>query len=205
MANDFLLELGTEEIPAKFSPVAMTQLEEQARKRLNDLRLPFTDLKIFATPRRLALLVTGLEEKQQDLSLEVKGPAVKAAYDANGVPTKAVQGFARGQGVSVEDLFVQELKGVQYVYAHKSETGLETSALLPQLAKDLIHGLRFPQPMRWGDLEFHFARPIRWIVALYGTEVVPFEFVGLESGRTSRGHRTLATEVVTLRQSSDYR
>ena len=205
MANDFLLELGTEEIPAKFSPVAMTQLEEQARKRLGELRLPFKNLEIFATPRRLALIVTGLEEKQEDLSLEVKGPAVKAAYDANGAPTKAVLGFARGQGVTVEDLFVQELKGVQYVYARKSEIGLETSELLPQLAKDLIHGLRFPKPMRWGDLEFHFARPIRWIVALYGTEVVPFEFVGLESGRTSRGHRTLATDVVTLGQPSDYR
>lgn len=204
MANDFLLEIGTEEIPAKFSPVAMTQLEEQARKRLTELRLPFTELKVFATPRRFALLVTGLEEKQEDLSVEVKGPAVKAAYDANGAPTKAVQGFARGQGVLVEDLYVQELKGVPYVYARKSETGLETNALLPQLAKDLINGLRFPKPMRWAALDFHFARPIRWIVALYGTEVVPFEFVGLQSGRASRGHRTLATDVVLLARPSDY-
>ena len=204
MANDFLLEIGTEEIPAKFSPVAMTQLEEQARKRLTELRLPFTELKVFATPRRFALLVTGLEETQEDLSVEVKGPAVKAAYDAKGAPTKAVQGFARGQGVLVEDLYVQELKGVPYVYARKSETGLETNALLPQLAKDLINGLRFPKPMRWAGLDFHFARPIRWIVALYGTEVVPFEFVGLQSGRASRGHRTLATDVVLLARPSDY-
>ena len=204
MANDFLLEVGTEEIPAKFSPGAMTQLEEQARKRLVELRLPFTTVKIYATPRRLALLVMGLEEKQDDLSMEVKGPAVKAAYDANGVPTKAAQGFARGQGVPVEDLFVQELNGVPYVYARKSEIGLETKALLPQLAKDLINALHFPKPMRWGDLDFHFARPIRWIVALYGTEVVPFEFVGLASGRTSRGHRTLATEAISLGQPSDY-
>lgn len=204
MANDFLLEIGTEEIPAKFSPGAMTQLEEQARKRLAELRLPFTELKIFATPRRLALIVTGLEEKQDDLSMEVKGPAVKAAYDANGVPTKAAQGFARGQGVSVEDIFVQELNGVPYVFARKSEIGLETKALLPQLARDLINALHFPKPMRWGDLDFHFARPIRWIVALYGTEVVPFEFVGLESGRVSHGHRTLATDVILLGQPSDY-
>lgn len=205
MANDFLLEIGTEEIPAKFSTGAMTQLEEQARKRFTELRLPFTELKIFATPRRLALLVTGLEERQEDLSMEVKGPAVKAAYDANGAPTKAAQGFARGQGVSVEDLFAQELNGVPYVFALKTEIGLETSALLPQLAKDLINALHFPKPMRWGDLDFHFARPIRWIVALFGNEVVPFEFVGLASGRTSRGHRTLATEVVVLGQPSDYR
>ena len=205
MANDFLLELGTEEIPAKFSPGAMTQLEEQARKRFAELRIPFTELKIFATPRRLALLVTGLEEKQEDLSTEVKGPAVKAAYDANGVPTKAAQGFARGQGVSVEDLFGQELHGVPYVFARKSETGLETRALLPQLARDLINALHFPKPMRWENLDFHFVRPIRWIVALYGTEVVPFEFVGLESGRASRGHRTLATEAVLFGQPSNYR
>lgn len=205
MANDFLLEIGMEEIPAKFSPGAMTQLEEQARKRFAELRLPFTELKIFATPRRLALIVTGLEARQDDLSMEVKGPAVKAAYDAGGVPTKAAQGFARGQGVSVEDLFVQELKEVPYVFARKLETGLETRVLLPQLAKDLINALHFPKPMRWGDLEFHFARPIRWIVALYGAEVVPFEFVGLESGCVSRGHRTLATDVVLLGQPSEYR
>jgi len=205
MATDFLLEIGTEEIPAKFSPGAMTQLEEQARKRFAELRLSFTELKIYATPRRLALIVTGLEEKQADLSMEVKGPAVKAAYGANGVPTKAAQGFARGQGVSVEGLFVQELNGVPYVFARKTETGLETKTLLPQLARDLINALHFPKPMRWGDLDFHFARPIRWIVALYGTEVVPFEFVGLVSGRASRGHRTLTTEVVLLGQPSDYR
>jgi len=205
MANDFLLEIGTEEIPAKFSPGAMAQLEEQARKRFAELRLPYTNLIIYATPRRLALLVTGLEEKQEDLSMEVKGPSVKAAYDANGAPSKAAQGFARGQGVTVEDLFVQEVNGVPCVFARKSETGIETLTILPQLARDLINALHFPKPMRWGDLDFRFARPIRWIVALYGTEVVPFEFVGLESGRTSRGHRTLATELVKLGQPSDYR
>jgi len=204
MANDFLLEIGTEEIPAKFSPGAMVQLEEQARKRLAELRLTYSELKIFATPRRLALLVLGLEEKQDDLLMEVKGPAVKAAYDASGAPTKAAQGFARGQGVKVEDLFVQEVNAVPYVFARKSETGIETSTLLPQLAKELIGLLHFPKPMRWGELDFRFARPIRWIVALYGTEVVPFEFVGLESGRASRGHRTLAIEDVLLSQPSDY-
>jgi glycyl-tRNA synthetase, tetrameric type, beta subunit len=205
MANDFLLEIGTEEIPAKFSPGAMTQLKEQAHKKLTELRLNYEDLNVFATPRRLALLLTGLEEKQQDLLMEVKGPAVKAAYDAKGVPTKAAQGFAKGQGVSVESLFVQEVNGVPYVFARKSENGLETSTLLPQLAIDLINALHFPKPMRWGDLDFRFARPIRWIVALYGSEIVPFQFVGLESGRASRGHRTLTTEPVSLGRPSEYR
>ncbi|MDP4126980.1 MAG: glycine--tRNA ligase subunit beta [Bacillota bacterium] len=205
MANDFLLEIGTEEIPAKFSPGAMTQLKEQARKKLAELRLNYADMNVFATPRRLALLVAGLDEKQQDLLMEVKGPAVKAAYDAKGIPTKAALGFAKGQGVSVESLFTQEVNGVPYVFARKSETGMETPTLLPQLAMDLINSLHFPKPMRWGDLDFRFARPIRWIVALYGTEVVPFQFVGLESGRTSRGHRTLTTEPVLFNQPSEYR
>jgi len=204
MAQDFLLEIGTEEIPAKFSPGAMTQMEEKARKRLAELRLSYREITVYATPRRLALLITGLEEKQEDLFMEVKGPAVKAAYDGSGAPTKAAQGFARGQGVAVEDLFVQEINGVPYVFAKKTEIGVETLTLLPQFSLDIINSLHFPKPMRWGDLDFRFARPIRWIVALYGSTVVPFEFVGLETGRVSQGHRTLATEPIVINQPADY-
>ncbi|MDQ7092300.1 glycine--tRNA ligase subunit beta, partial [Desulfosporosinus sp. PR] len=204
MAKDFLLEIGTEEIPAKFSPGAMKQLEDQASKRLAELRLSYQELRIYATPRRLALLVRDLQDKQEDLLTEVKGPAVKAAYDPSGSPTKAAQGFARGQGVTVEDLFVQEVNGVPYVFARKSELGVETATLLPQFAQDLIQALHFPKPMRWGDLDFRFARPIRWLAALFGTEVVNFELVGLESGRGSRGHRTLAENEVVFGRASDY-
>ena len=121
-----------------------------------------------------------------------------------GAPTKAALGFAKGQGVEVEELFVQELNGVPYVYARKSEAGQNTSALLPQLCLDLITSLNFPKPMRWGSLEFRFARPIRWLLALYGEEVVPFEFVGLESGRMSRGHRTLSSETFSLKSAGEY-
>lgn len=204
MAKDFLLEIGTEEIPAKFSPGAMAQLAEQAGKRFAELRLTYQEIKVFATPRRLALMVMGLAERQEDLSTEVKGPAVKAAYDAKGEPTKAAQGFARGQGVPVEGLFTQEINGIPYVFARKSEIGLDAAALLPQIAVEIIGTLHFPKPMRWGDLDFRFARPIRWIVALFGSEVVPFEFVGLESGRVSRGHRTLAGEDVVIEAPGDY-
>jgi glycyl-tRNA synthetase beta chain len=205
MAKDFLLEIGTEEIPAKFSPGAMTQLKEQALKKFTELRLTFTEIKTYVTPRRFALIITGLEEKQKDLSQEVKGPAVKAAYDKNGDPTKAAQGFARAQGVAVDDLIKKEINKVPYVFARKLEAGLKTKDLLPQLALDLINALHFPKPMRWGDHDFHFARPIRWIVSLYGDEVIPFELVGLKSGRISYGHRTLAAEPVILDRSSDYR
>ncbi|MFZ3100966.1 MAG: glycine--tRNA ligase subunit beta [Desulfitobacteriaceae bacterium] len=204
MAKDFLLEIGTEEIPAKFTPGALKQLEEQTKSRLLELRVGFTSLAAYATPRRLAVLVSGLVEKQADLKAEIKGPAVKAAYDSGGAPTKAALGFAKGQGVEVEELFIQELNGVPYVYARKSEAGQKTSVLLPQLCLDLITSLNFPKPMRWASLDFRFARPIRWLLALYGEEVVPFEFVGLESGRMSRGHRTLASEALSLKSAGEY-
>jgi glycyl-tRNA synthetase beta chain len=204
MAKDFLLEIGTEEIPAKFTPGALKQLEEQATTQLGDLRLKFASLAVYATPRRLAVLVHGLAEKQEDLEAEVKGPAVKAAYDAAGAPTKAALGFARGQGVAVEDLFVREVNGVPCVFARKSEVGQETAILLPQLCLDLISSLHFPKPMRWGSWDFRFARPIRWLLALYGQDIVPFELVGLKSGRLSHGHRTLAPEPVSLDLAGNY-
>lgn len=203
MAKDFLLEIGTEEIPAKFAPGVLTQLQEQAQKRLLELRLEFAELKVYTTPRRFAVLIQGLSEKQTDFTAEVKGPAVKAAYDADGNPTKAAQGFARGQGVDPKELYVQELNGVPYVYARKSEIGQPAQELLPKFCLDLITGLHFPKPMRWADLEFRFARPIRWIVALFGTDVIPFEFVGLESGKISRGHRTLGG-TVTIENPAEY-
>lgn len=203
MAKDFLLEIGTEEIPAKFAPGVLAQLQEQVQKRLQELRLEFVRLNVYTTPRRFAVLIQGLSEKQTDFTAEVKGPAVKAAYDADGNPTKAAQGFARGQGVDPKDLFIQELNGVPYVYARKSEIGQPALELLPKVCLDLITALHFPKPMRWADLEFRFARPIRWIVALFGSDVIPFEFVGLESGRTSRGHRTLGGQV-TIENPAEY-
>jgi len=204
MAKDFLLEIGTEEIPAKFTPGALKQLEEQTKSRLGDLRLNYNTLAVYATPRRLAVLVSGLAEKQEDFEAEIKGPAVKAAYDSAGAPTKAALGFAKGQGVAVEDLFVREVNGVPSVFAYKSEVGQNTFSLLPQLCLDLITSLHFPKPMRWGSWDFRFARPIRWLLALYDQDVVPFELVGLKSGRLSQGHRTLASEPVSLARAGNY-
>ncbi|WP_206812050.1 glycine--tRNA ligase subunit beta [Paradesulfitobacterium ferrireducens] len=205
MSKDFLLEIGTEEIPAKFIPGAMAQLEELAHKRLQEMRLDFAEVNSYATPRRLALLVKELAEKQKDLNTEVKGPAVKAAYSPDGKPTKAAEGFARSQGVSVDSLFTQEVNGVPYVFAQKSETGKDCKSLLPGLCRDLITSLHFPKPMRWGDLDFRFARPIRWLVAMYGEEILEFEFVRLKAGRVSQGHRTLAQEPIVLQEPAEYK
>lgn len=203
MAKDFLLEIGTEELPAKFAPGVLQQLEEKARKQLEALRLDFSELKVYTTPRRMAVQITKLAEKQTDLSVEVKGPSLKAAHDAEGNPTKAAQGFARGQGVETKDLFEQDLNGVPYVYARKFEAGKPAAELLAQFCIDLINSLHFPKPMRWADLDFRFARPIRWIVALFGTEVIPFEFIGLNSSRTTRGHRMLGHDI-ELKDPSNY-
>jgi len=191
MAKDFLLEIGLEEMPAKFAPGVIDQLENNATKMLQELRLEYQSLKAYVTPRRIALYIKELAETQQDIKEEVKGPAQKAAYDAEGNPTKAALGFAKGQGVAVEELFIREFNGVPYVYAFKFQKGELTEKLLPDFCQDILASLNFPKPMRWGGGDVRFIRPIRWLVALYGDRVVPFAYAGLNSGRTSRGHRTL--------------
>ncbi|KUO64053.1 MAG: glycine--tRNA ligase subunit beta [Gracilibacter sp. BRH_c7a] len=191
MSKNFLLEIGMEELPAKFAPGAVSQMESNARKKLSELRLDYKSIKTYIAPRRLTLYIEQLAEKQEDISEEAKGPAQKAAYDAEGNPTKAAQGFARGQGVDVQELFIKELNGAPYVYAVKSLKGEDTETLLPQFCLDMIQNLSFPKPMRWGDYDIRFARPIRWLVSLYGDKVIPFSYAGLQAGRTSRGHRTL--------------
>lgn len=203
MSKDFLLEIGIEEMPAKFAPGTVSQMENNACKMLGELRLGYQDLKAYITPRRIALYIRGLAEKQQDISEEAKGPAQKAAFDDQGKPTKAAEGFARGQGVAVEELYIKEFNGVPYVYAQRSLKGEETEKLLPKFGLDLITGLNFPKPMRWADLEVRFARPIRWLVAMYGDQVIPFSYVGLQTGRTSRGHRTLGGHIRLVR-AQDY-
>ncbi|WP_368293154.1 glycine--tRNA ligase subunit beta [Dehalobacter sp. TBBPA1] len=203
MSKDFLLEIGMEEMPAKFAPGAVVQLENNARKMLAELRLAYKNLQCYVTPRRLALYVEALAEKQQDISEEVKGPAQKAAFDAEGKPTKAAEGFARGQGVNIEDFFLKEINGVPYVYAVKYQKGEETEKLLSQVSLNLVTSLNFPKPMRWGDYEIRFARPIRWLISLFGDEVIPFSYAGIQAGRTSRGHRTLGS-YIRIVQPAEY-
>ncbi|RUS48478.1 glycine--tRNA ligase subunit beta [Cohnella sp. AR92] len=194
MAKDLLLEIGLEEVPARFVRGAIDQLKEKTEKWLNDSRLGYEVVKAYATPRRFAVLVKGLAEKQADVSEEVKGPARKIAKDANGDWTKAALGFARSQGVEPEALFFKELAGVEYVYANKSSIGVETAGLLPEALPALITSLTFPKNMRWGAYELRYVRPIRWLVALFGSEVVPFEITGVTTGNISRGHRFLGTD-----------
>ncbi|MBP2645751.1 MAG: glyS [Firmicutes bacterium] len=200
MAKDLLLEIGTEEMPAKFIPGALRDLKDIATEKFNDRRISFSEIKTFGTPRRLALLVRDVVEKQADLSSENKGPSLKIAYDAQGIPTKAAQGFARGQGVPVEQLVEKD----GYVYALVQERGREVETLLPDLLPEIITALSFPKNMRWGDLDIKFIRPIRWLLAAYGKKSIPFEFAGITSGMISYGHRFLSKGKITIEVVEDY-
>ncbi|MCL6612801.1 MAG: glycine--tRNA ligase subunit beta [Peptococcaceae bacterium] len=202
--RDFVLEIGTEEMPARFLGPALQQLEELARGLLGEKRIGFREVRTAGTPRRMAVYVSGLAESQQPLVKEVKGPALKVAYNAGGEPTPAVLGFARSQGVDVADLVVKPVGPVEYVFARKVEQGRPTAEVLAEICPGLVAGLHFPKPMRWGNLDFRFARPIRWLAALYGDEVIRFSLAGLEAGRTTRGHRFLSPDPIELRDARDY-
>ena len=186
-----LFEIGTEEIPAKFMPGILAQLQEMAAKKMTELRIPFAEVKVYGTPRRMTFIASGVAEAQADSTVEAKGPSAKIAF-VNGEPSKAAQGFARGQGVDVKDLVIRD----NYVYAVKHLAGAPVKDLLPDLLLDILTSLSFPKNMRWADHEFRFVRPIRWLVALFGSEIIPVEITGVKSGKFSRGHRFLRPSAV---------
>ncbi|MGE5708450.1 MAG: glycine--tRNA ligase subunit beta, partial [Bacteroidota bacterium] len=204
MAKDLFLEIGCEEIPAGFVPKAMADMEALMKKELESARVEYAGIRTFGTPRRLVLAVNGMAERQPDAELTAMGPAKSAAYDADGNPTKAAQGFARGQGVDVADLKVVVTPKGEYLAAVKSEVGRNTSELLPEILPRLIGAIPFRKSMRWADFDVRFARPIHWIVALFDGVVVPFSFGNIESGSVSRGHRFMANTTFPVRDLAHY-
>ena len=200
MKRDLLLEIGTEEIPAHAMPNLLREMKRLAGEMLAAQRISYDEIRTLGTPRRMALIATGVAERQADVDTETRGPAVNIAFDAEGRPTKAGAGFARGQHVAPEDLIHRD----GYVYAAVHETGAPTAEILKELLPELIRAIPLPNSMRWGDLDFRFLRPIRWLVALYGTDVVPFTLAEVTSGNCSRGHRTLAPEDFTISSAADY-
>lgn len=181
-----LFEIGTEEIPANHMSSLLNQLKGLAEKKMNELRIPYEEIKVLGTPRRMTFIATGVAEAQPDSTVEAKGPSAQIAFK-NGEPTKAAMGFARGQGVDVKDLEIRD----NYIYAVKHLAGQRVEELLPGLLDDILKSLTFPNNMRWADHDFKFIRPIRWLVALFGDKVVPIEVNGVKSGKYSRGHRFL--------------
>ena len=199
---EFLLEIGMEEIPARFLLDLSQQLEKRVADFLAEERLAYESLSAYATPRRLAVLVHGLAERSQDVSTKAKGPSLKIAKDAEGNWTKAALGFIKGQGASQEDVIVESIKGEDYIFVNKHLPGQAADQVLSGLNR-VIEAMTFPVTMTWHDYEIPFIRPVHWIVALLDQELVPLEFVGVKSDRISLGHRFLGHDV-TLAKATDY-
>ncbi|WP_338543616.1 glycine--tRNA ligase subunit beta [Abiotrophia defectiva] len=199
---EFLLEIGMEEIPARFLLDLSQQLEKRVADFLAEERLAYESLSAYATPRRLAVLVHGLAERSEDVSTKAKGPSLKIAKDAEGNWTKAALGFIKGQGASQEDVIVESIKGEDYIFVNKHLPGQAADQVLSGLNR-VLEAMTFPVTMTWHDYEIPFIRPVHWIVALLDQELVPLEFVGVKSDRISRGHRFLGHDV-TLAKATDY-
>ncbi len=202
--KELFLEIGTEEIPAGFIPRALAEMESMLVRELAGARLSYSEIKTMATPRRLALVVKNVPAVQPDAEITATGPSIKAAYDAEGKPTKAAEGFARGQGVDVSALKTISTEKGEYLAVTKQETGRPTHELLAEILPRLVTNIPFKKSMRWGDLDARFARPIHWIVALFDGVVVPFSFGNIESGTISRGHRFMANTTFPVRDFAHY-
>ena len=200
MAKDLLFEIGAEEIPAGFMPNILGQLKQLAETKLNDAHLPFESIETYGTPRRLALIVKGLADTSAEISERHKGPSASIAYDADGNATKAAIGFARGKGLDVADLVVED----GYIYAETKTAGVPAKDIVSEMLPQLITGLNFPKSMHWGDLDAKFVRPVRWLVALLDEEVIPVEFATVQSGNVTRGHRFLGADEITIKNAASY-
>ena len=200
MAKDLLFEIGAEEIPAGFMPNILGQLKQLAETKLNDAHLPFESIATYGTPRRLALIVKGLADTSAEISERHKGPSASIAYDADGNATKAAIGFARGKGLDVADLVVED----GYIYAETKTAGVPAKDIVTDMLPQLITGLNFPKSMHWGNLDAKFVRPVRWLVALLDEEVIPVEFATVKSGNVTRGHRFLGADEITIQNAAFY-
>jgi glycyl-tRNA synthetase beta chain len=192
MSKELLLEIGTEEIPAAFMPKALKDMEAMIRQALVESRIPCGEIRTVGTPRRLVLTAASLAERQADQIVEKLGPARRVAFDAEGNPSPAALGFARGQGIPISALETASTDKGEYVCARKKIIGEATESLLPSILTRLIAGIPFRKSMRWSDLEIRFARPIHWLLALYDGRIVPFRIGNIESGNISRGHRFMS-------------
>ena len=196
MSKSLLLEIGLEELPARFVEPALTQLQQKAEQWFAQQRIAHGTVRPYATPRRLALVVEDVAEQQADVSEEVRGPAKKIALDMSGNWSQAALGFARSQGMAAEQLFVREQNGIEYVYANKQSKGIATAELLAAGLKTLVESLTFAKNMRWGTCDLRYARPIRWLIGLFGTEVIPFTVAEVTSSNVTQGHRFLGKETL---------
>ncbi|MEW5772656.1 MAG: glycine--tRNA ligase subunit beta [Thermodesulfobacteriota bacterium] len=200
---EFILEIGAEEIPARCFPALNQELGTLLAAALDRAMVDHSGLTTFATPRRIVARAELAETQRSEVEL-VTGPPKKIAYDAEGNPTKAAQGFAKTQGVDLADAFLHATDKGEYLAVRKTVGGARTLDILPALCRDAIAGLSFPKKMRWGSLDFGFGRPLRWVLALLGNDVVPFAVAGVASGRTTRGHRVMGPGPFEVASAADF-
>lgn len=200
MAKELLFEIGTEEIPARFMPNALKQLEDEATKLFAEHRISHGILRALGTPRRLVLHGIGFEEMTRAETKESKGPALNIAFDAEGKPTKAAEGFARGQGITADKLTTRD----GYVWAEVHQEGRNALEVLPEILLALLQKLNFPKTMRWGAKEVRFARPVHWMVGFFGDESIPITFADISTGMITRGHRVLGSQSIEVQNAQDY-
>jgi glycyl-tRNA synthetase beta chain len=204
VTRDLLFEIGVEELPAGYAPPALEQLARGAAESLAALRLSHGAIRTLGTPRRLALEVRAVAERQNDLDEEAMGPAVRVAYDAQGKPTRALLGFCAGKGVSVDQVRRVNTPKGEYVAVRVHVAGQPASEVLPAMLASIATRLAFPKTMRWLADDTRFARPVRWMVAMLGDRVLPVRAFGLEAGRETRGHRFIAPGAIALKRATDY-
>ena len=203
---ELLLEIGVEELPYQFIAPALVSLKESAERLCSDQRLTLQSVRTMGTPRRLTIVVDGLAARQTSMTKEAMGPSKAVAFDQTGQPTKAALGFAAGQGVAVQDLQVRQTPKGEYLFAAKHEAGRPTTAVLVDLLPQLVSALSFPKAMKWNETGVRFARPLRWVMAVYGGSVLPVKVAGITAANQTKGHRVLGGgKWVSVRDAVSYR
>lgn len=204
MSKKYLLEIGVEELPADIIHDTIKQIENNTNELLRKERLKFSDLKVFTTPRRISLIINGMEDKQESLEEKVKGPSLKIAYDNEGNPSKALMGFMRGHGIDKDSIIVEKLNSEDYIFAMITKVGKSIEEIISTDMPELIKSITFPKSMRWGGKNLRFARPIRWIVSLLDDKVIPFDLEGIVASNITRGHRFLGSSNITIDHVDNY-
>lgn len=198
--QDYLLEIGVEELPARYINNAINQLENDFVKFLNENKLKYEEVIKYSTPRRLAILVKNLDDSQEDSTVEIKGPSAKIAYDEENNPSKALLGFMKSQGLEEKDIEIRD----EYIYAQKTIKAKSIEEIFEEGVPQTIKGINFPKNMKWGGKDLRFARPVRWLVSVYGSKVLPIDLEDIDCGNITRGHRFLGSSEIEINNPSDY-
>ena len=201
---NFLCEIGVEEIPAGYIPPAIDSLKNIFKEKLTELRIDFDDVEVYATPRRFAVLASGLSETQRAEVVELRGPAAQAAFNSDGSPTKAMEGFLKGNGIELKDTTVKDTDKGGYVFATKHLSSEKTESVIPGILEYCLTNLQFPKRMRWSDKKITFPRPIQYFVLMFNDRVIPFEIEGIKAGNSTRGHFIQNNKMIEIKRISEY-